>query len=128
MGKELRESHLLALSGRGHVFTQFLTHKFTHLSARVGRQARGCSGVTSRCPQKFGSFRNNGPLSLSGYVLAILARHISDVTEIMYLTPLPPQRFSSFCASLIHSPLLKVQGSILKVSYLNLLAQVHVVE
>ena len=32
MGKELRESRLLAPSGRGRVFAQFLTHKFTHLS------------------------------------------------------------------------------------------------
>ena len=32
MGKELRESRLLAPSGREHVFTQFLTHKFTLLS------------------------------------------------------------------------------------------------
>ena len=32
MGKELRESRLLALSDRGRVFTQFLTNKSTHLS------------------------------------------------------------------------------------------------
>ena len=32
MGKELRESRLLAPSGRGRVFMQFLTYKFTHLS------------------------------------------------------------------------------------------------
>ena len=35
MAKELRESRLLAPSGRGHVFTQFLTHKFKHLSTSV---------------------------------------------------------------------------------------------
>ena len=33
MGKELRESRLLACSVRGRVFTQLLTHKFTHLSS-----------------------------------------------------------------------------------------------
>ena len=32
MGKELRESRLLASSGRGRVFTQFLIHKLTLLS------------------------------------------------------------------------------------------------
>ena len=32
MGKELRESCLVAPSGRGSVFTQFHTHKFAHLS------------------------------------------------------------------------------------------------
>ena len=31
MGKELRESRLLASSCRGRVFTQFLSHKFTPL-------------------------------------------------------------------------------------------------
>ena len=30
--KALRESRLLASSGRGRLLTQFLTHKFTHLS------------------------------------------------------------------------------------------------
>ena len=32
MGKESRDSRLLAASGRGTIFTQFLTHKYTHLS------------------------------------------------------------------------------------------------
>ena len=32
MGKELRESRLLASSCRGRVFTQFLSQKFTTLS------------------------------------------------------------------------------------------------
>ena len=32
MGEELRKSRLLAPSGRGRVFTQFLNHKFTDLS------------------------------------------------------------------------------------------------
>ena len=32
MGRELRKSRLLAPSGRGRVFTQFLTHKSAHLS------------------------------------------------------------------------------------------------
>ena len=35
MDKELRESRLLASSSHGRVFTQFLTHKFTHLSTRL---------------------------------------------------------------------------------------------
>ena len=35
MGKELRESSLLAPSSRGRVFTQFLTHKFTLLSINL---------------------------------------------------------------------------------------------
>ena len=31
MGKELGDSRLVALSGRGRVFTQLLPQKFTHL-------------------------------------------------------------------------------------------------
>ena len=40
MGKELRESCLLASSARGRVFTQFLNHKFTHLSITMTRALR----------------------------------------------------------------------------------------
>ena len=38
MGKELRESRLLPSSGRGRVFTQFLTHKFKNLSMYITYQ------------------------------------------------------------------------------------------
>ena len=33
MANELRDSRPLALSGRGRVFAQFLTHNFTHISS-----------------------------------------------------------------------------------------------
>ena len=38
MGTEMRESCLLApfVRGRGRVFTQYLTHKFAHLSIYLG--------------------------------------------------------------------------------------------
>ena len=35
MGKELRESHLVASSGRRRVSMQFLTYKFTHLITSI---------------------------------------------------------------------------------------------
>ena len=55
MGKELRESRLLAPSGRGRVFTLFLTHKFTLLSTYITNAFRhpdklcGCLGIPI-CP------------------------------------------------------------------------------
>ena len=42
MGKELRESSLLALSGRRRVFTQFLAHKFAHLSTEMASKECMC--------------------------------------------------------------------------------------
>ena len=36
MGTEMRESCLLPPFVRGRVFTQYLTHKFTHLSIYLG--------------------------------------------------------------------------------------------
>ena len=47
MGKELRESRLLAPSGCGRVFTQFLAHKFTHLSTCGEERKGGRGGMNS---------------------------------------------------------------------------------